>query len=52
MNGRPSYEMKVKYDQNNYLVVTYWGSVPKDRVFDILINDEIIKTEKNNQISK
>lgn len=40
-----AYDMKVKPNKTNYLVVTYWGNAPKDRVFDILVNDEIVKTE-------
>lgn len=41
-----SYDMKVNKDKDrNYLVVTYWGSATKAHVFDVIINDKVIKRE-------
>ncbi len=41
-----SYDMKVLPDQPIWLTVTYWGGDSNNRVFDILIDDRKIATQK------
>jgi hypothetical protein len=40
-----SYELKIRADRTNRLVVTYWGG-DKDREFDVLANDHVLRTQK------
>ena len=40
-----SFDMKVKGDSPNTLVVEYWGGFPGAKTFDIMVNDKVIATE-------
>ena len=44
-----SYDMKVLPDKPLSLIVTYWGGDSGNRVFDILIDDQQIATQKLNR---
>ncbi len=42
-----AYDLRLNQDQFPvYLAVTYWGSAPEDRIFDILIDGNVLATEK------
>lgn len=43
-----SYELKVEGDKPVELVVTYWGSDSGPRIFDIIVDGEIIATQRLN----
>jgi len=44
-SGWFSFDLKVKPDLANALVVDYWGGFPGAKTFDILVNNKIIATE-------
>lgn len=39
------YQVKIRNDRTNNLVVTYWGG-DKNREFDVLANDHLLRTVK------
>ena len=46
-DGWFSYDMKVNPDKSRqYLVITYWGSAPGDRIFDVVVEEKVLKTER------